>query len=120
MNSTFPKHINTTSIDDHPKINPNVLKSEWDTWFLAKATAYGRRFSETVSFKEIIDEEVFPGLDVQTDEQWQQFIKDTINIDVKSWMTYSFYYIDFFSSSIILAAQRRFCLERRTASWTLI
>ncbi|KAF7759747.1 CAZyme family AA3 [Agaricus bisporus var. burnettii] len=77
-------HINTTSIDDHPKINPNVLKSEWDTWFLAKATAYGRRFSETVSFKEIIDEEVFPGLDVQTDEQWQQFIKDTINIDYHS------------------------------------
>ncbi|EKM74904.1 hypothetical protein AGABI1DRAFT_109751 [Agaricus bisporus var. burnettii JB137-S8] len=74
-------HINTTSIDDHPKIDPNVLESEWDTWFLAKATAYGRRFFETESFKEIFDsEEVFPGLDTQTDEQWQQFIKDTVNL----------------------------------------
>jgi choline dehydrogenase-like flavoprotein len=50
---------------------------------LAKGTAYGRRFFETESFKEIFDsDEVFPGLDTQTDEQWQQFIKDTVNIGV--------------------------------------
>lgn len=60
-----------------------MLESEWDTWFLAKATAYGRRFFETESFKEIFDpDEVFPGLQTQTQEQWEQFITDNINIGV--------------------------------------
>lgn len=54
------KHIRSNSIDDLPLINPNVLESDWDRWFLAKATAYGRKFFQTHSFQEIFEKEVFP------------------------------------------------------------
>ncbi|KAG6902945.1 hypothetical protein C0995_009337 [Termitomyces sp. Mi166 len=58
-------HIHSNSIDDHPLINPNLLESEWDRWFLAKATAYGRKFFQTPAFQEIIEKEVFPTGEVQ-------------------------------------------------------
>ncbi|KAF5353559.1 hypothetical protein D9756_008091 [Leucocoprinus leucothites] len=78
-------HINTTSIDDHPIINPNVLDSDWDTWFLAKATAYGRKFFETSAFKEIFEPaEVFPGLQTQTQADWVDFIKKNVNLGYHS------------------------------------
>ncbi|KAG6898025.1 hypothetical protein C0992_007021 [Termitomyces sp. T32_za158] len=53
-------HIDSSSIDDLPLINPNVLESDWDRWFLAKATAYGRKFFNTQSFQAIFEKEVFP------------------------------------------------------------
>ncbi|KAG6812689.1 hypothetical protein H0H92_001318 [Tricholoma furcatifolium] len=66
-------HINSTSIDDHPVINPNLLESEWDLWFLAKATAYARNFFQTPAFLEIFEEEVFPTVaNVSTDAQWEE------------------------------------------------
>ncbi|KAF8627583.1 hypothetical protein AX17_006156 [Amanita inopinata Kibby_2008] len=72
-------HINSTSIDDHPLIDLNILAAEWDKWFLAKATAYGRRFFETESMKEVFDPvEVFPGSDVQTEEQWEQYVTGNV------------------------------------------
>ncbi|KAG6876677.1 hypothetical protein C0993_001314 [Termitomyces sp. T159_Od127] len=65
-------HINSSSIDDFPLINPNVLESDWDEWFLAKATAYGRRFSQTESFQEIFEKEVFPtAANVSSHAQWE-------------------------------------------------
>lgn len=61
-NQFHEQHINTTSIDDHPIINPNFIESEFDKWFLAKATAHGRKFFQTKAFSEIFEsEEVFPG-----------------------------------------------------------
>ncbi|GLB44106.1 putative GMC oxidoreductase [Lyophyllum shimeji] len=73
-------HICSTSINDHPVINPNLLEAEWDRWFLAKATAYARKFFQTPAFQEIFEEEVFPTVaDVSTDAEWEQFVKDNIN-----------------------------------------
>jgi len=77
-------HVRSTNIDDHPVIDPNVLESDWDRWFLAKATAYGRRFFETEAFSEIFDEEVFPGLETQTQADWEDFITNNINIGYHS------------------------------------
>ncbi|PFH50002.1 GMC oxidoreductase [Amanita thiersii Skay4041] len=78
-------HIATTSIDDHPNINPNVLMADWDRWFLAKASAYARRFFQTQSFQEIFEpEEVFPGFQIQTQAQWEQYVKDNINLGYHS------------------------------------
>ncbi|KAF9451318.1 GMC oxidoreductase [Macrolepiota fuliginosa MF-IS2] len=77
-------HINSASIDDHPLIDPNVLDSEWDQWFLAKATAYGRRFFETKAFQEIFDVEVFPGTATQTLDQWKDFVEHNVNIGYHS------------------------------------
>ncbi|KAG6908470.1 hypothetical protein DXG01_004473 [Tephrocybe rancida] len=74
------KHIGSTSIDDHPLINPNLLESEWDRWFLAKATAYARKFFQTPAFLEIFDEEVYPtATNTSTDAQWETFVKATVN-----------------------------------------
>jgi len=73
-------HINSTSIDDHPLINPNVLAAAWDKWFIAKATAYGRRFFETATMREIFEPtEVFPGPTIQTDEQWLDYVTNNMN-----------------------------------------
>ncbi|KAF8895101.1 hypothetical protein BD779DRAFT_701644 [Infundibulicybe gibba] len=73
-------HITSTSINDHPKIDLNVLATEWDLWFLAKATAYGRKFFTTDAFKEIVEPvEVFPGASVSSEDQWKEFVKKTVN-----------------------------------------
>ncbi|KAK0449826.1 uncharacterized protein EV420DRAFT_1483047 [Desarmillaria tabescens] len=76
-------HINSTSIDDFPIINPNMLEAEWDNWFLAKATAYGRKFFETQAFQEIVvSEEVFPGSTVSTDDEWLTYVQENLNSGV--------------------------------------
>ena len=77
------QHLNSTSINDHPLINPNVLEAEWDTWILSKATAYARRFFQTQSMLEIFEpNEIYPGYSVETEEQWLQYVTDNINIGV--------------------------------------
>jgi len=39
-----------------------LLSTEWDAWFLAKATAYGRKIMQTKAFGEILEEEeIWPG-----------------------------------------------------------
>lgn len=46
-----------------------MLEAEWDNWFLAKATAYGRKIFETQAFQEIVvSEEVFPGCEFLDEE----------------------------------------------------
>jgi choline dehydrogenase-like flavoprotein len=78
-------HINSTSIDVHPIINPNVLESAWDKWFIAKASAFGRKFFQTNAFSEIFEpEEVFPGAQVSTQDQWEQYVQDNMNIGYHS------------------------------------
>jgi len=78
-------HINSTCIDDHPVINPNVLEAEWDRWILAKATAYGRRFFQTESMLEVFEPgEVYPGSSVQTEKQWEEYVTNNINIGYHS------------------------------------
>ncbi|KAK0192922.1 hypothetical protein F5146DRAFT_1192062 [Armillaria mellea] len=73
-------HINSSSIDDYPIINPNMLEAEWDNWFLAKATAYGRKIFETQAFQEIVvSEEVFPGSSVSTDAEWLTYVQENLN-----------------------------------------
>ncbi|KAK0203496.1 hypothetical protein DFS33DRAFT_1430542 [Desarmillaria ectypa] len=73
-------HINSTSIDDFPIINPNMLEAEWDNWFLAKATAYGRKIFQTQAFQEIVvSEEVFPGSNVSTDDEWLTYVQENLN-----------------------------------------
>ncbi|TFK37669.1 hypothetical protein BDQ12DRAFT_685079 [Crucibulum laeve] len=73
-------HIKSASIDDKPLINPNVLESEWDHWLLSKATKYARKFFQTQAFREIFEqEEVWPGSAVETDAQFQDWVKANIN-----------------------------------------
>jgi len=73
-------HINTTSIDDHPLIDPQLLQANWDLWWQAKASAFARNFFKTKAFQEIVDPvEVFPGPQVQTDAQFLQYAKANIN-----------------------------------------
>ncbi|KAG7448868.1 alcohol oxidase [Guyanagaster necrorhizus] len=73
-------HINSTSIDDFPVINPNMFEAEWDQWWLAKATAYGRKFFQTQAFQEIVvSEEVYPGSSVSTDDEWLEYVKENLN-----------------------------------------
>ncbi|KAG5636769.1 hypothetical protein H0H81_006922 [Sphagnurus paluster] len=72
-------HIRTTSIDDQPIINPNVLEAEWDRWLMTKATAYARKFFQTPAFQEVFEEEVWPTPAlVNNDAQWETFVKDNI------------------------------------------
>ncbi|KAK7463003.1 hypothetical protein VKT23_007585 [Stygiomarasmius scandens] len=73
-------HINSTSIHDHPIIDPKLLSTEWDAWFLAKATAYGRKIMQTKAFGEILEEgEIWPGANTSTTDQWTEFVRKTVN-----------------------------------------
>ncbi|KAF8331596.1 hypothetical protein F5887DRAFT_1081185 [Amanita rubescens] len=78
-------HLNSTSINDHPLINPNVLEAEWDTWILSKATAYARRFFQTQPMLDIFEpDEIYPGSSVETEEEWIQYVTENINIGYHS------------------------------------
>ncbi|KAF9463402.1 hypothetical protein BDZ94DRAFT_1259269 [Collybia nuda] len=73
-------HINTTSIDDHPVLDPNFFESEFDKWFLAKASAYGRKFFETDAMQEVFEhKETFPGANITTQAQWEEFVMNNVN-----------------------------------------
>lgn len=59
------QHITSTSINDHPHIDPNFFDSEWDKWILAKASAYGRKLFQTDALQEIVVREEYPGCECQ-------------------------------------------------------
>ncbi|KAF8887052.1 GMC oxidoreductase-domain-containing protein [Mucidula mucida] len=59
---------------------PNFLEAEWDRWFLAKASAYGRKLLQTHALQEVlVSEETYPGASVQTEDQWIQYVKEGVN-----------------------------------------
>ena len=71
-------HINSSSIDAHPLINPNYLEHEYDIQALVSALKNNRRIAQTYPLSQAWTSEYEPGLDVvQTDAQWRAYALNT-------------------------------------------
>ncbi|KAK5134747.1 hypothetical protein LTR08_006122 [Meristemomyces frigidus] len=71
-------HINSSSIDSPPVINPNYLAHEYDIQALVEALKNNRRIAETYPLCQAWVSEYEPGLDVvQTDAQWREYALNT-------------------------------------------
>jgi choline dehydrogenase-like flavoprotein len=70
-------HINATSPDGKPVIDPNYLSKPYDLQAAKEAAKYNRRIAQTPELRKFWVAEYEPGLDVvQTDEQWLSYARN--------------------------------------------
>ena len=60
---------------DHPIIDLNYFSDPYDMRILLKAMRFTRRLMETHSFQALCKSESHPGPDVQSDDEWESYIK---------------------------------------------
>ena len=60
---------------DPPVINLNYFSHPYDLRILLKAMRFTRRLMETSAFQKLCKAEVHPGLGVQSDDEWESYIK---------------------------------------------
>ena len=70
-------HINAEDPEGKPLIDPRFLTNEHDVRAVMAAVKYCRRAASTAPMSGIWDEEYEPGTDVQTDDEWRQYVLDT-------------------------------------------
>jgi choline dehydrogenase-like flavoprotein len=70
-------HINASSPDGKPVIDPNYLSKPYDLQAAKEAAKYNRRIAQTPELRKFWVAEYEPGLDVvQTDEQWLSYARN--------------------------------------------
>ena len=72
-------HINSTDIAAKPIYNPAFASNEYDLKALVELSKYTRRIATTEPFSGIWVDEYEPGLEVETDEQWEEFVRNNVN-----------------------------------------
>ncbi|CAN8100133.1 unnamed protein product [Discula destructiva] len=70
-------HIASADITDPPAIDGNWLSNEYDIQASIASLKFARTIAQTEPLASAWVAEYEPGLDVTTDEQWRQFVKDT-------------------------------------------
>ncbi|GAA5911812.1 hypothetical protein JCM6882_003365 [Rhodosporidiobolus microsporus] len=68
--------INSTSTFDKPQIDPGYLTHPADLAILRQAFKYARRVSQTAPFADYVVSELSPGAQVETDEEWEAWIRE--------------------------------------------
>ncbi len=70
-------HVRIASADPHaaPVIQPNYLDTDHDRALMLKGMRIMRALSSTAAFKSVIESEVYPGRQTETDEQMMQFVR---------------------------------------------
>jgi choline oxidase len=61
---------------DKPVINLNYFSNPYDLPKLVQAMKFARQLFETESFSAVLKDELYPGPAVQTDAQWEDYIRD--------------------------------------------
>jgi choline oxidase len=64
------------AMTDKPCINLNYFSDPYDLPKLVQAMKFTRQLIDTKSFSEFIIEELYPGKTVQTDAEWEAYIRD--------------------------------------------
>ena len=68
--------ITTSNPLDAPEIHPNYLSTEHDNALMLKGMKLCRTLLETPAFKSVVEEEIYPGSSIESDESLRDFIKD--------------------------------------------
>jgi len=59
-----------------PLIQPNYMSTEYDKNLMIEGMRLMRKFIETPAFKDVVEDEVYPGNNVQSDEQLLEFVRE--------------------------------------------
>lgn len=59
-----------------PRIQPNYLDTEYDRELMLAGMRLMRQFTSAPAFQSVIEEEVYPGAAVETDDQLTEFVRD--------------------------------------------
>ncbi|GAA6037291.1 hypothetical protein JCM8097_008666 [Rhodosporidiobolus ruineniae] len=73
--------INSTSTFDKPQIDPGYLTHPADIQILVKAFQFARNVSQTAPFSAYVLSELSPGSEVQTDAEWETWIKGVVSTE---------------------------------------
>ncbi|KAF2461819.1 hypothetical protein BDY21DRAFT_329737 [Lineolata rhizophorae] len=71
-------HIDPSEPLSQPIIDPNYLAHEYDVAAAVAATKYLRRLANTEPLKNVWTSEYEPGNDVQSDQEWTEFVKNNV------------------------------------------
>ncbi|GAB7325561.1 hypothetical protein MBLNU13_g09561t1 [Cladosporium sp. NU13] len=72
-------HINPSDPSAKPVYDPAFASNEYDLKALVELSKYIRRIATTAPFSSIWVDEYEPGLEVDTDEEWENFVKNNVN-----------------------------------------
>ena len=61
---------------DAPRIQPNYMSTEHDRSLMLAGMRLMRKFTATSAFNTVIENEVYPGSKVESDEQMMEFVRD--------------------------------------------
>ncbi|EMD36407.1 hypothetical protein CERSUDRAFT_84557 [Gelatoporia subvermispora B] len=82
LNAPFSRgtiHINSNDPLVHPTIDPRVFEEAYDLNSLVEIVKFNRRLAKTEPLKSILaDEEMYPGPEVETDEQIAEWLRNSI------------------------------------------
>ena len=70
-------YINSTSAFDHPIIDPGYLKHSSDLLILREGIKLVRRLGSTPPLSDYLTGELSPGGDVETDEEWEEWLRNS-------------------------------------------
>ncbi|KAI0737717.1 GMC oxidoreductase [Daedaleopsis nitida] len=71
-------HISSADPKASPAIDPKYLSEDADLDILVEAWKFGRKAAHTAPFKDAMAAEVVPGLQVSTEEQIREHVKNTV------------------------------------------
>ncbi|GAA6028975.1 hypothetical protein JCM8097_001533 [Rhodosporidiobolus ruineniae] len=74
-------HIASSNPTDYPLINPNYLQAPPDLFYLSRAAQYVRRLAQTPVLAEWIEEEVEPGSAVQSQAEWEEWVRENVRTE---------------------------------------
>ncbi|OCH93201.1 alcohol oxidase [Obba rivulosa] len=82
LNTPFSRgtiHISSNDPLAHPTIDPRVFEEEYDLNSLVETVKFNRRLAKTEPLKSILaEEEMYPGPQVETDEQIAEWLRNSI------------------------------------------
>ncbi|GAA5855847.1 hypothetical protein JCM8547_000383 [Rhodosporidiobolus lusitaniae] len=73
--------INSTSTFDKAVVDPGYLSHPADMPILRQAFKYARNISQTAPFSDYVLSELSPGTAVQTDEEWETWIRGVVSTE---------------------------------------
>ncbi|GAA5912640.1 hypothetical protein JCM6882_004698 [Rhodosporidiobolus microsporus] len=74
-------HINSTNATAPPSINSNYLQAPLDLFLLKRAGQYLRRLAQQPALATYVVQEAEPGPAVQTEEQWEEYVRETMETE---------------------------------------
>lgn len=69
-------HIQSNNPFEAPTIHPNYLSTEYDKNLMLEGMHLMRRYTSTDAMQQLVEREIYPGADTQTDDELNQFIAE--------------------------------------------